>query len=169
MGSTVAAGKTWSSRLANLPGCHRLELALLDPQPEKAGAPRSGRRGSCGRGEDLVPTHRPESGKAQSLDRAESFGGGLPDGGARGPERFPSRASKVWSLVGSPPERQRRWGKSGNVRGPALPRKAVFAPSSEGDRGGVGFAPGEAGTEDEGEVREPQRAASPFVLDPVAS
>ncbi len=31
------------------------------------------------------------------------------------------------------------------------------------------FRPGEAGTEDEGEVREPQRAASPFVLDPVAS
>jgi len=37
-------------------------------------------------------------------------------------------------------------------------------PSIEGDRAGDGFTAAEAGIEDEGEVREPQRAASPFVL-----
>ena len=46
------------------------ELYRDSHRAKKAGAPRSGRRGSFGRGEDLVPTHRTERAKAESLVRA---------------------------------------------------------------------------------------------------
>jgi hypothetical protein len=84
------------------------------------------------------------------------------------PQRRPRRrwASGCDTDVGeekTPPTARLRPPVSSAIRG-NYRRGDCIPPSIEGDRAGDGFTADEAGIEDEGEVREPQRAASPFVL-----